>query len=334
MYAAASAMDSRDILTMNDQAASVVLQSTVLNVEPGDAAALQQSLDQYADQLDGYLAAISDYDAVDEGQMVAMMQNLNLGGEDFNLGDTVLQSYDVSGMVASLDLSNLEDIGARRLLNTTSLLTDLDVAESWDAETALNVLNIVGPASAVTLEALEGIASALGPVGASQLDDDDLVTVVQNLDFDARNASALLGNFSVGALDAIDPGSLVQLELDEVAGLLNSGREIYQVGEENLAAAVDTLLDNDGLELLNPSAFSSAIAGLSGGIVSGILSDGVECSDRSRHGGRRPVPVRWDEFRRDRWRRHYLRPDRRPGGNHLGGWGRDLGLPGGRRKRG
>ena len=73
------------------------------------------------------------------------------------------------------------------------------------------------------------------------------------MDFNANNASALLGGFSAGALDSIDPGSLVQLELEEIAGLFNSWREIFQVGVENLAEAVDTLLDNDGLGLLNPT---------------------------------------------------------------------------------
>lgn len=146
-------------------------------------------------------------------------------------------------------------------------------------ETALNVINTVGATSAVTLEALEGIASALGSDGASQLDDDDLVTVVRNLDFDIVSAPELLGGFSFGALDVIDPGSLAQLELDDIAGLLNSAGEIFQVREENLAAAVDTLLGSDGLDLVDPSAFSSAIAGLSGDIISDILSDVSDASN-------------------------------------------------------
>ena len=206
------------------------------------------------------------------------MENLNIGSEDFNLDDSVLQGYDLSGMVASLDPSYLEDIGVRGLLNTTSLLTDLDVAGDWETKTALNVLDIVGAGSAVTLKALEGIASALGEDGAGQLDDDVLLTVVQNLDFDAKNASALLGDFSVGALDSIDLGSLVQLELEDIAGLINSGREIFEVGEENLAAAVEALLGNNGLDLMDPSAFGSAIAGLSGDMISAIFSDGSDAA--------------------------------------------------------
>ena len=164
-------MNSTNILGMGNDAALVVLQNAILDVEVGDDIGLQQSLDQHASQLDGYLAAISDYDAVNDDHVVALVQNLNLGGQDFDLGDTLVQGNDVAGLIGSLDGEHLQGVGD--LLRITSLLGDHDVAGTWGVQNSLDVINTVGAASAVALEALEGIASALGSAGASQLDDAD-----------------------------------------------------------------------------------------------------------------------------------------------------------------
>ena len=60
--------------------------------------------------------------------------------------------------------------------------------------------------------------------------------------------------------------------------LFDSEREIFQVGEEILAAAVEALLDRDGLNLVDPSGLSSAIAGLSADTLSRILSDAANAA--------------------------------------------------------
>ena len=212
--AAAAAMGSSDILGMGDDAALLVLQTAVLGVEEGDDAGLQQNLAQYSNQLDGYLAAISNYDAVDDDYMVAMMQELNLGGQDFELSDTVLQGSDVSGMLASLGTSSLEDID---LLNTTSLLGDADVEGTWGVQTALDVINTVGAASVVGVEALEGVAGALGADGAGQLGG-DLENIAANLDY---GEDVDLSGFSIGTLINLDLGDTVLLA-DDIVGLTNT----------------------------------------------------------------------------------------------------------------
>ena len=218
LNAAAAIMDSNDVLGKSDGAALVVLQSAILNVDEGDGDALQQSLAQHSDALDGYLAVINDYDAVDDSQMVAMMQTLNLGGQDFELVDTVLQGNDVSGMVASLDLSHLEDVGSEGVLNITSLVSDDDVAGTWGVQNALDVINTAGAASIVAVEALEGIASALGADGANQLDVGALATIASNVnyleDLDFRS-------FSIGALINLDLGD-AGLLTDDIVGLANT----------------------------------------------------------------------------------------------------------------
>ena len=213
-------MDSNDVLGMSDDAALVVLQSAILNVEEGDDDALQQSLAQHSDSLDGYLAVINDYDAVDDSQMVAMMQTLNLGGQDFELVDTVLQGNDVSSMVASLDLSHLQDVGSEGVLNITSLVTDDDVAGTWGVQNALDVINTAGAASIVAVEALEGIASALGSDGANQLDLEALVTIAGDLNFQedvdlSGIAGVTLTNVDLQDLDVQDAAL-------DIAGLTNT----------------------------------------------------------------------------------------------------------------
>ena len=235
---AAAAMGSSDILGLNNDAALTVLQTAVLNVEGGDDTGLQQSLDQHADVLDGYLAVIDDYDAVDDNHMVATMQEINMGTENFILGDTVLQGNDISGMLVSLDLGSMEDFGGQGLHNTTSLLGDDDVAGTWGVETALNALNTVGASSAVSLEALEGIASTLGSEGAGQLGG-DLENIAANLDY-GENVD--LSGFSIGTLTHLDLGDTVLLAND-IVGLTNTAD----------VDLLSTLSDNNINEILNVS---------------------------------------------------------------------------------
>ena len=241
LNAAAAAMDSNDILGMSDDAALVVLQSAVLNVEGGDDAGLQQNLAQYSDQLDGYLTAISDYDAVDDGHMVAIMQNLNLGDEGFDLGSTVLQGNDVSSMVASLDLSHLQDVGVEGLLNTTSLLDDDDVAGTWGVQNALDVINTVGAASMVAVDALEGIASAFGD-GAGRLTDADLANVAIGLNYDQ---DVDLTGFSIATLTDLDLDD-AGLLTDDIVGLANTAALdlLSALPEENLNEILNVPLED------------------------------------------------------------------------------------------
>ena len=87
----------------------------------------------------------------------------------------------------------------------------------------------------------------------------------------------------VGGLQPEDiPNNFSDLDDDELRDSLNrlfdSEREIFQVGEEILAAAVEALLDRDGLNLVDPSGLSSAIAGLSADTLSRILSDAANAA--------------------------------------------------------
>ena len=209
-----------------------------LSAEGGDDTGTQQSISQHADVLDGYLAAISDYDGIDDSHITTMMQELNLGGEDFNLGDTVLQGSDVSGLIGSLDGEHLQGFREQELLNTTSLLGDADVAGTWGVQTALDVINTVGAASVVGVEALEGIASALGADGAGQLGG-DLENIAANLDY---GEDVDLSGFSIGTLINLDLGDTVLLA-DDIVGLTNTA----DVG------LLSTLSDTNINEILNVS---------------------------------------------------------------------------------
>ena len=258
---AAAAMTSGDILGLDSDAALTVFQTAVLGVGSGDDTALQQNISQHADVLDGYLAAISDYDAVDDTAITAIMQQLNLGGQDFELSDTVLQGNDVSGMMASLDLSSLEGLGGQGLLNTTSLLGGADVAGTWGVETALGVLNTVGASSAVSLEALEGIASALGSDGASQLGG-DLETIAAGLNYEE---DVDLSGFSIGTLSTLDL-SATGLLVDDIVGLANTADLglLSALPETNLTEILNVPLED--LQAIAKDRLPELVGGLGEGL--------------------------------------------------------------------
>ena len=276
---------AEDFLGIPDDQALALFEATFLEDEGGpistddgvpsdfDPQAFAESLEGYGQQLGGFLGAMGreQHDALGAEVIVEVLLDIDLGAADFD--PTVLGGEAISSAIAVLDELQIDRLGDEYISDAIGhiAITDFD----WTGEVASGVIDVLG------LDELLASGKEAGVFGSYDLETADrlaetlgdaIYDVIGALNFDV-DSEVLDGS---AFLEVIDPG---QLEVDDLTGLFNSAAEIFQVNEGNLSVAVDTLLGSDGLDLVDTSAFSGAIAGLSGDILSDILSDAADAAN-------------------------------------------------------
>ena len=233
-----------------------------------DAELFAENLEQYGDLLDGFLGAIGPehYDDLGGEVIVQTLLEIDLGAADFD--STVFGGDDISGAIAVLDELQIDQLGDEYLAEALDHIGITDF--HWTGEVASNAIGVLG------VDDILGSGDAEGIFGSFDLESADLLgetlggnlaEVIADLDFDLH--TDLLDGSAF--LDAIDPDALADLQLDDIAGLFNSGADIFQVDEDNLSVALDALLGGDGLDLVDDDAFGGAIAGLSDDLIFDIF---------------------------------------------------------------
>jgi hypothetical protein len=209
-------LDSQDFLAIPPEQVFAVLQS-LFNLDQGDT--LEENLEQVGDKLDGILAALDadQINEIDGSDMLAMMLAMDLGGEGFNLDNTVLRGQDIAGLLGALGEEQLELFGEQAVLNSIEDLQNEDFGD-WGPETALNIFNTIGLGNALGLENLAGIIAQFDAGAFTQLGNLGTFGVVNALE--VEDLEALEQSAALGIAIILDPTQLAGLDGSSLAALI------------------------------------------------------------------------------------------------------------------
>ena len=274
--------EATDFLGIPDEQALALFESTFFEFEGApnalddgeaplfDPEVFAANLDEFGGLLDGFLGAIGpgQYDDLGGDVIFEVLQGIDLGAPDYDA--TVFGGDDISGAIAVLNEFQIDELGIVYISDALEhiAITDFD----WTGDVALNVIGLVGLEDVLGSEDAEGIFGSFDLASADLLAEtlgDNLNDVIAELDF-VLYADLLDGS---AFLDATDPTAFLGLEVNDIAGLFNSGEDIFQVDEDSLSAGLDALLNGGGLDQLTDDAVGGGFAGLSGDIIFEILND-------------------------------------------------------------
>ena len=282
LYGAVQEFAPEDFLGIPDDQALALFEATFFGADGGpigaddgvpsdfNPEAFAASLEDFGDQLGGFFGAIgpAHHDELGGDVLFEVLLDIDLG--DPNIDPTLVGGDDISSALSFLDNLQLNQLPDDYFDGAWDYI---EINEyDWTGEFTTDVIDVVGLVDILGSGDAEGIFGFFDLASADLLAEtlgDNLNDVIAELDF-VLHADLLDGS---AFLDATDPTAFLGLEVNDIAGLFNSGTDIFQVDEDSLSAGLDALLNGGGLDQLTDDAVGGGFAGLSDDIIFEVLND-------------------------------------------------------------